>query len=223
MTDWDTARANMVESQIRPSAVTDRRLIAALMAVPRERFIPAARRALAYCDADVDVSGEDAPHPRRHLIAPMPFARMVQLADIGEGDHVLDIGCTSGYSCAVIAALAGSVVALEENAELATRAQELLADIGIDNVAVIHGPLQAGYDSQGPYDAIILEGSVDEVPEPLFDQIAHGGRLIAVMPAASMGRAYRFVKSGSTVSSSAEFDARLSPLPGFERAASFVF
>jgi protein-L-isoaspartate(D-aspartate) O-methyltransferase len=223
MTDWDIARANMVESQIRPNAVTDRRLIAALLAVPRERFVPSAARVLAYCDADVIVTDPNEARPPRHLIQPMVFARMVEQAGIGGSDHVLDVGCASGYSSAVIAALAGTVVALEDDDELATRAQDLLSAVGIDNVAVVRGPLNQGYPSQGPYNVIVLEGAVDEVPRALFGQLAPGGRLIAAMPATGMGRVHRYVADGKVVGGVPVFDARLPALPGFQREPGFVF
>ena len=223
MIDWETARRNMVESQIRPNGVTDRRLIAALLEVPRERFAAAGARPLAYCDEDIAVTEGDPDTPPRHLIAPMVFARMAQLADISERDLVLDIGCATGYSSAVIARLAGSVVALEELPELADRAQSLFAEIGVDNVAVVQGPLHDGYPSQAPYDAIIIEGAVDEVPEALFGQLGNGGRLVAVIRGAAIGRAHLFVRDGEHVGGRPAFDAAIPALPGFARERGFVF
>ena len=221
MTDWDNARANMVESQIRPNAVTDRRLINALLTVPRERFTPAQSRALSYCDADIAVSEGAEGGPARFLISPMLFARIVQLAEIADSDHVLDIGCASGYSSAVIAQFAGSVVALEEDEKLAARAQDLLGEVGADNVAVVQGRMNEGYPSQGPYDVIILEGAVDEVPEALFGQLASGGQLVAAIPGRGVARVHRYVNSDGRIGGAAAFDAQLSPLPGFQREPGF--
>ena len=221
MTDWDNARANMVESQIRPNAVTDQRLINAMLSVPRERFTPPDKRSLAYCDGEIAVSESAEGAPPRHLIPPMPFARIVQLAEIADSDHVLDIGCASGYSSAVIASFAGSVVALEEDEDLAAHAQDLLGEIGIDNVAVVNGRMNEGYPSQGPYDVIILEGAVDEVPAALFDQLAQGGRLVAATPGHGVGRVHLFVKTDGSIGGAPAFDAQLSPLAGFQREPGF--
>jgi protein-L-isoaspartate(D-aspartate) O-methyltransferase len=223
MSDWETARINMVESQIRPNAVTDRRLIAALSSVPRERFVPAERRALAYGDTDVALSESGEGGARRFLIAPMQFARMVQVACVAVSDHVLDVGCASGYSSAVIAGVAGSVVALEEDPRLAALAQERLSEIGADNVAVEQGPLAEGFASQGPFDVIILEGAVDSVPQALFEQLGQGGRLIAALPVRGVARVHRYVKAGTAIGGAPAFDAQLPPLPGFQREASFTF
>ncbi len=223
MIDWETARANMVESQVRTNAVTDRRLIAAMLAVPRERFVPAPAEARAYCDAAIEIaSGEEEAAPR-HLMAPMPFARMVQLAAIEPGNDVLDVGCGTGYSSAVIASLAGSVLALESDQALAARAQSVLSDIGIDNVAVVQGDLAAGDASHGPYDVIMIEGRVDEVPQALFDQLCDGGRLVAAVRANGACRITRYVRTGDSVGAMAAIDAHVPPLPGFQREPGFVF
>jgi len=223
MSDWKTARINMVESQIRPNAVTDRRLIAALSSVPRERFVPAAKRALAYGDSDVALSESGESGAARFLIAPMQFARMVQLAAVAASDHVLDVGCASGYSSAVIASVAGSVVALEEHPRLAALAQVRLSEIGADNAAVEQGPLTQGFASQGPFDVIFLEGAVDSVPQTLFEQLGEGGRLIAALPVRGVARVHRYVKAGGAIGGAAAFDAQLPPLPGFQREPSFTF
>jgi protein-L-isoaspartate(D-aspartate) O-methyltransferase len=223
MTDWDTARRNMVDSQIRPNSVTDRRIFDALLHVPRERFVAPGQRALAYCDEDVLATDPGEGETGRYLIAAMPFARMVQLAAISAADHVLDIGCASGYSSAVIAQLAGSVVALEENPELAARAQDLLAETGVDNVAVVQAPLTGGYPSQGPYDVILVEGAVDEVPAAILDQLSDGGRLVAVISGRRIGRAHIFTRTGHGIGERPVFDATVPPLPGFRRKPAFVF
>src|SRR5258708_9676110 len=146
MVDFAQARRTMVDSQVRPSDVTDLKLIAAMLDVAREPFVPAARRAIAYLDMDVPV-GEGA----RALLKPMVLSKVIQAAGIREGDRVLDVGCATGYSAAVLAKLAGAVVALEEDVALARSAGETLAAAGLANVSVVSGPLHAGFARNAPY------------------------------------------------------------------------
>ncbi len=222
MTDWLTARCNMVESQIKPNAVTDQRLISALLAVPRELFVPTSMHALTYCDLDIDIS-VDASEDACHILAPMTFARMIQLASIHPTDHVLDIGCASGYSSAVLSSIAGSVVAIEQDDGMVSRAQDTLTAIGADNVAVVQSNLNSGLGSQGPYDAIILEGAVEEIPESLFGQLSDGGRLVAALRSNGIDTFYRFVRSNGEISGSSAFGSSVRMLRGFECEQGFVF
>jgi len=223
MREFETARFNMVESQIHANSVTDSRLLATMSTIAREAFVPASRRSLAYLDGDVEISPGDDGGQRRYLMAAMPFARLVQLADIRRGDLVLDIGCGSGYSAAVLSHLTDSVVALESDEKLAQTATATLIDLGIDNVAVVTGPLEQGYAKQGPYDVIMIEGAIPEPPGALFAQLKDGGRLVAVINTGPLGRAYCFVRSGEVTSGEAAFDANVPALPGFEKAGGFVF
>jgi protein-L-isoaspartate(D-aspartate) O-methyltransferase len=223
MTDFALARRNMVESQIRPNDVTDRQLISALMDVPREQFVPAAMRDLAYIDEDVQLKDAGSEGGRRWLMEPMPFARLVQLADIGPNDLVLDIGCASGYSTAVLARLAESVVGLESDTELAGRAEAQLVDAGVGNAAIVTGDMPAGYPSQGPYDVIILEGSAETIPDGLFKQLRDGGRLIAAVAEGPIGKATLFRSIAGDISSRVAFDINIHKLPGFEKTPEFVF
>lgn len=153
----------------------------------------------------------------------MTFARLLQLADIDSDALVLDVGTTGGYTAAVISRLASAVVGLEADEEMAGWATSNLVEQGVDNVAVFSGPLNAGYREQGPYDAIILEGAVEEIPQTFFEQLREGGRLVAVVQDGPIGRATLFLKQDGLVSSSVAFDANVQPLPGFERAREFVF
>lgn len=222
MIDFQTARANMVESQVRPNAVTDRRLISAMAAVPREAFVPKARQALAYMDEEVALPSDET-GPRR-LMQPMVFARLVQLAEIEPTDLVLDVGCAYGYSSAVLARLADSVVSLECNADMAEAAGDILVEQDVDNAAVVTGPLQEGYPSQGPYDAIVVNGAVPEVPGALLDQLKVGGRLVAVISEGAVGRAKLYLRSDSGIAERVAFDANVSKLPGFSaERPEFVF
>lgn len=217
MTDFARARRTMVDNQLRTSGITDRRLLAAMGEVPRERFVPEARQSLAYID---DVQPLNA---TRKLAAPAPFAKLVQLARIEHTDRVLDVGCGTGYSTAVLAQLAEFVVAVEENATLAGRARALLAELGLGNIVVVDGALTSAAASEGPYDVIVLEGTVPDVPAELLGQLKADGRLVA--PIGQPGKvpvAHLFAKSGKGVASRADFDARLPPLVT-PPANSFVF
>lgn len=220
MTDFAQSRVNMVKSQVRPSEVTDRRILNSLLNLPRERFVPSSRRALAYVDEDIRLNDEDDP---RWLIEPMHFARLVQLAEIGPNDLVLDVGCGTGYSTAVLGSLADSVVGLESNEALARTAEELMIELGIDNVAIVEGALEEGYPSQGPYDVIVLEGAAEEIPQALFDQLRDGGRLVAPVVEGRVGKAMLYQSAGGDISRRVVYDMNVHRLPGFERPKSFVF
>jgi protein-L-isoaspartate(D-aspartate) O-methyltransferase len=217
MIDQATARWRMVESQLRPNDVTDRRIVNAMGAVPRERFVDPSRAELAYLD-----DAAPAPGNTRRLASPTAFARLVQLADIQPADRVLDVGCASGYSTAILARLAGEVVALEEDAGLAAIAGDNLRALGLANVRVIKGGPDAAR-GQGPFDAIVIEGSVEVVPDGLLQLLAENGRLVAVVRERGQSRANVFVRSGGRVAGRAEFDAVMPPLPGYERPAGFQF
>jgi protein-L-isoaspartate(D-aspartate) O-methyltransferase len=231
MTDSTQQRRNMVESQVRPSDVTDRRILRAMLEVPREQFVPKPLAALAYMDGPVPVierprgdgSGRGS-GPVRSLLPPRTFAKLAQLAEIGPEAVVLDVGCATGYSTAVLARLARSVVAVEADATLAAHATSLLRQLGVGNALVIEGPLPAGAPAHAPFDAIVLEGAVPEVPQALLDQLKDGGRLVGVTAAdgATFGQAQVWRRSGRACDAWPAFDAGAEPLPGFARAAQFV-
>ena len=223
MNVFSEARFNMVESQIRPNQVTDARLLRALLDVPREKFVPSSMQALAYMEEEIVVAQAFAGAPTRSLMSPMPQARMMQLAEVEPDDLVLDVGCVSGYSTAVLARLAESVVGLECNESLAEQATQALMELEADNAAVVSGPLPEGYASEGPFDVILLNGSVPEVPGGLLKQLKDGGRLIAIIAQSNFGEATLFRNSGGRVSHRSFFDASAQPLPGFEREQEFVF
>lgn len=222
-TDYSNLRVKMVDGQIRTTDVTSIPLISAMLSVPREAFVSAKHRPLAYIDEDIEVAPASGGQPARYLMEPSPFARLVQLADVQPGDFVLDIGAATGYSSAVLSKLASSVVALESDPVLAASAASALSSLGHDNVAVVTGPLQEGYASQAPYDVIFLGGSVEQIPESLFEQLKEDGRLVAVEGRGNAGVASLFVKSNGVVASRRAFNAAIKPLPGFERAREFEF
>lgn len=219
MIDFVAARKKMVENQLRTSGVTDRRLLAVMAQVPREAFVPAERRELAYIDEAHRVSVS----PARYLAAPAPFAKLVQLAGVGSTDRVLDVGCATGYSAAVLGELAEAVVALESEPGLAAAARANLLVAGIDNVSVVEGPLEAGAGPHGPFDVILVEGALESIAEALLQQLADGGRLVALLREGSAASAHIYVRSGQDVAGRAEFNTTLPALPAVKSVSEFVF
>lgn len=218
MTDFAAARYFMVEGQIRPNKVTDQRLVDVLSELPREAFVPSSARGVAYVDDDLPIG------KGRFLLEPMVFARMLQAAAVQETDRVLDIGAAGGYSTAVLGRLASSVVGLDCDEELTAAAAAALAGQGIANAKTVTGPLAEGYAQNAPYDVIVVEGTVPEVPASLTDQLAEGGRLVAIVQGkGSVGEVRLFQRTAGVVSSRTLFEAQPHALPGFEKKASFVF
>lgn len=215
MIDFERARRVMVDNQLRTSGITDHRLLVAMGEVPRERFISGPRHTLAYIDEAQPISAT------RRMAAPAAFARLVQLAEIEHTERVLDLGCGTGYSTAVLARLAAHVTAVDDEAELAGRARAILGQLGVGNVDVIAGPLATAPSSAAPFDVVVVEGVLETVPDAFLALLKPEGRLVAAT--AERGRppvAHLFVNSGKGVAASAAFDANLPPLspppdPGF--------
>jgi protein-L-isoaspartate(D-aspartate) O-methyltransferase len=218
MTDFAVARRMMVDGQVRTNDVTDPRILAGMLELPRELFVPAEEKALAYLDLDVRVS-----QTSRYLLKPMVLARMVQAAQVRETDHVLDVGCATGYSSALLARLASSVIALEEDAALAEVAKANLAKLAPPKASVVSGPLPRGWPPQAPYDVIFLNGASEVAPRALFVQLKEGGRLVAVIGRSPMRRAMLYKSIAGDVSGWPVFDAGAPLLPGFAAPAEFVF
>jgi protein-L-isoaspartate(D-aspartate) O-methyltransferase len=215
--DLEAARTAMIESQVRVNDVTDRRLIGALTAVPREVFVPAAKRASAYADIAVET------RPGRWMAAARDFSKLVNLTALRPEDRVLDIAPGTGYSSAVLARLAASVVALEEDEAAAKILREGLAAANVSGVEVVAGPLKAGVPSKGPYDVIIVNGAIEEVPAAWLAQLAEGGRLAVAVAEGSVRRARIYTASGGKTAWRTPFDTPIPVLPGFEKAAEFRF
>lgn len=220
MIDFAEMRRAMVDAQVRANDVTDLRIVAAMLETPRERFVPAGLRNFAYIDDDLLVKEGS---PSRYLMEPMVLAKLLQAAEIGPEALVLDVGAASGYSTAVLAKLAGQVVALEEDAELAAQGSGVLVELGLLNAAYVQGPLTAGWPAEAPYDAILLNGSIDSAPEALLAQLKPGGRLVAVVGRGRSGRATVFTNTAGGIGSRIVFDAAVPALPGFEARPGFVF
>jgi protein-L-isoaspartate(D-aspartate) O-methyltransferase len=221
MTDFAVARRMMVDGQVRTADVTDRRLLSAFLELPRERFLPQGEAALAYLDRDVAVSEPGA--PVRCLLKPMVLAKLLQAAEVAETDHVLDVGCATGYSTALLSRLAGSVVGLEEDTGLARQAGAALAQFGCSNAKVVAGPLTRGPAGEGPYDLIVLQGSTEIVPKSFAGELKEGGRLVCVLGSEPAAKAMLYRRVGGEASGRAIFDAAAPPLPGFAKPAAFVF
>ncbi len=221
--DFAQARHNMVVSQINPQSVTDKALLDALDEIPRERFVPAATRDIAYMDKELSLGISATDGRERAMMMPVAFAQLVALAEIKPTDLVLVIGCATGYSAAIIARLADSVVALEINEALAAQANETLMELGIDNAAVVSGPLNEGYKNEAPYDVIFLDGALSRIDENLVAQLNDGGRLVAIVSQNGAGKAHLVLKSGDIISDRIDFDANAPELPGFQKAEVFSF
>ena len=215
MFDTAAARRMMVDGQVRTADVTNPDLIAAMLAVPRERFVPQALAGQAYLDSDIAIGGG------RALLKPMVLAKLIQAADIGADDHILDVGCGTGYATAILARLGGSVVALEEDAALAAAAKANLATAGKATVCV--GPLHDGWAAAAPYDLIFLNGATEVVPEALGRQLKPEGRLAAVFGAPHFGKATIFRLIEGQLVGRPIFDAAAPLLPGFAAPLTFVF
>ncbi|TPM34861.1 protein-L-isoaspartate O-methyltransferase [Mesorhizobium sp. B2-3-5] len=219
--DFSERRVKMVDGQVRTTDVTSAPLLEAMLVVPREIFVGGPQRDLAYIDEDIRIA--DGASGARYLMEPSPLAKLMQLAGISSADSALDVGCGTGYASAILSRLARSVVALESESTLAETAESLLSSLGCGNVTVVQGPLAQGHAATAPYDVIFVGGSVAKVPATLLDQLAEGGRLVAVEGQGNSGMARLFFKSGGIVTGRRAFNAAIKPLPGFEREHAFEF
>jgi protein-L-isoaspartate(D-aspartate) O-methyltransferase len=219
MIDAAEQRTNMVESQVMPSDVTDRRILQAMGSVPRERFVPPVYATLAYMDEAVPLAVSGTP---RGLMPPRALAKLLQLADVAEKDRVLNVGAGSGYSAAVLAGMARSVVALECDSTLADEMRKTLGSLTIGNVSVVLGELADGWPADGPYDVVLLDGSIAERPQALLEQLKDGGRLVGIVKSGGMGKATIWRRLGRSFDSWTAFDAAAPTLPGFEPVAIFA-
>ncbi len=216
MADYAARRTMMVDTQVRPSDVTSFPIIDAMLKIPREVFVPDDQREAAYAGKNLPLA------PGRVLLEPRTLAKMLEELDVGPSDLVLDIGCGLGYSSAVIAHMAEAVVAVEDNEEMAAEAQRLLAENGADNVAVMAGPLAEGAPRHGPYDVIVIEGGVEQVPEAIAAQLKEGGRIAALFMEGPLGTCKVGLKVEGRINWRYGFNAGAPVLPGFEKAREFA-
>lgn len=216
MTDYSTRRVMMVDTQVRPSDVTKFPIIEAMLSVPRENFVPAAKREAAYIGECVDLA------PNRVLLEARTLAKLLDALSVGPTERVLDVATGLGYSAAILGRIAGSVVAVEEDADLAAAAKTALADLGAGNVTVVAGPATAGDAKSAPYDVILLQGGVEIVPDSLLAQLAEGGRIGAIFMEGALGTAKVGTKIDGAVNWRFAFNAAAPVLPGFAKAREFA-
>jgi protein-L-isoaspartate(D-aspartate) O-methyltransferase len=218
MSDYQAARANMIERQLRPNKITDERLIHAFAAIRRELFVPEKLRAIAYSDSDLPLGNG------RYLMAPMVAARLLQAAEIARTDNALVVGAGVGYEAALIALLGRSVVALEEDAELARQGRSALVEHRIATVNFVEGAPTPGSRMRPAYEVVLFAGAIAEIPPTIAAQLAEGGRLVAVLkPDNGPGRATLTSRTGGILAARVMFDAATPLLPGFGRQPAFVF
>jgi protein-L-isoaspartate(D-aspartate) O-methyltransferase len=221
MSGFSIARQKMVDCQVRPSDVTDIRILDAMLEVPREAFVPENQRALAYLDLDLDVSGSGP--AKRCLIKPAVTAKMLQAAEIKDTDNVLVVGCATGYVAAVVSRLAGQVTATESDPALAGKAKDVMAQLGFGNVAVRAAAAAEGDEASAPYDVIVLNGATEVAPDGLYRQLKDGGRLVGVFAMTQPPRATLVTHSHGDFGTRALFDAAVPILPGLGRVPAFIF
>jgi protein-L-isoaspartate(D-aspartate) O-methyltransferase len=221
MSGFAAARQKMVDCQVRPSDVTDNAIIDAMLAVPREAFVPENQRAMAYLDLDLDISESGA--AKRFLIKPVVIAKMLQAAEIGAADRVLVTGWATGYAAAVVAHLAGQVTATESDPAHVAKARAVLAGLGLGNVTFKAADPVDGDPANAPYDVIVLDGATEITPDRLYGQLKEGGRLVGVFATTKPPRAMIVTRSHGDFGHRALFDATVPVLPGLERRPEFVF
>ena len=217
MIDYAAAREAMVDRQVRTADVTRYPIIAAMLAVPREDFLPAALQPVAYLGEHVPLA------PGRVLLDPRVFAKLLDALAVGPTDLVLDLGCGYGYSAAVLARMAEAVVALESDQAMAAEAEALLAAHGADNAVVHAGPLGEGVAEHGPFDAVIVEGAIEILPHPIEAQLKVGGRIAAIFAEGAGGQARLGLRTPDGITWRRIFDATAPVIPGFAATKAFEF
>jgi protein-L-isoaspartate(D-aspartate) O-methyltransferase len=218
MTVYDAARVNMIESQLRPNKVTDMRVIAAFLRIRRELFVPERLRGVAYVDDDLPLGGG------RYLMRPMVAARLIQAAIVDAKDTVLVVGAGVGYEAALLALLARSVIALEEDPEFARTGRSALVDHRIGSVGYVEVPVRLGHRQRAPYDVIVFAGAVAAIPEEISSQLGDGGRIAVVLrPHRCVGRATLITRTGGVLASRVIFDAATPLHPSFVEKPEFSF
>ncbi|MGD0190036.1 MAG: protein-L-isoaspartate O-methyltransferase [Rhizomicrobium sp.] len=217
MPDYAEQRFNMVASQVLASGVTDERILAAMSKIERERFVPTAKRLVAYSEAPIEVVA------RRYLIDPRTFSLLLNAAEIESGDKILDVGCVTGYSTAVLSEFSARVIGLEQDADLVRISTEMMQALGRQNAVIVQGSLTEGFKGEAPYDVIVVNGGIEFVPQAMLAQLASGGRLAAVVGKEGQSKATVFVNENGRMGHRVAFDASVPMLAGFRQAVGFVF
>ena len=217
MIDFAQARRTMVDGQLRPNGVTDLDLVAAVLEVPRERFVAPGLEALAYLDRDIPAD------PKRVLLKPMVVGRLIQALEINATHKVLDVAGGSGYAASVMARLAGTVVALEDEPTRVKRCAELARELGADNVTAVQGPLDAGWPALAPYDAILINGRCEVEPQVLLRQLGNGGRLACIFGGGPDAKAILYRMDRGEIGGRPLFDAAAPLIPAFAKPPEFAF
>ncbi|MBV8061325.1 MAG: protein-L-isoaspartate O-methyltransferase [Alphaproteobacteria bacterium] len=221
--DYNAARKNMVESQLRPNKVKVEPVLEVFETLPRERFVPTALAGVAYADDNLTIAAG------RVLLQPMVLARIVQASPVSKSDIVLEIGTGTGYLTAVLARFVTQVVSVESDADLARQAAKNLADSGVTNAEIISATMAEGYAARAPYDGIVINGAVEQIPDSLIHQVKEGGYLLCILRhygaghAAHQAEAVLYTKTGAGLSGLSLFDATAPILPGFAKPHSFTF
>ena len=216
MTDYKTRRKIMVDTQIRPSDVTKFPIIDAFLSVPREKFVPDGKREAAYIGENFEIGQS------RIILEPRTLAKLLDALDIHKDELVLDIGSGLGYSSAIISLIAEVVIAVEDDSNLASEAEQILSEIGADNVVVQLGKLEDGAPEHGPYDVIILQGGVGEIPGSILNQLKNGGRIGAIFIEEGLGTAKVGFKLNEKITWRYSFNAAAPILSGFDKQKDFV-
>lgn len=216
MPDFAASRTMMVDTQVRPNDVTKYPVIEAMLTVPREDFVPDSRRSVAYSGENLDLGRG------RVVLEPRTLAKMVDSLDLRPGDLVLDVGCGYGYSSAVIARMTQGVVALEQDKDMAREAESRLSAAGVDNAAALQGPLVEGWPGQAPYDAILIGGAIEVLPDAIAEQLKEGGHIAALFHEGRLGVARIGTKIGGRINWRYAFNAYAPLLPGFAATREFV-
>ena len=216
MTDFAARRTMMVDTQVRPSDVTKFPIIDAMLSVPRELFVPREQAEAAYISENVPIA------PGRVVLEPRTLGKLLDALNIESDELVLDIGAGYGYSSALVARMAEAVIAVEEDETLASEAQVILSEQGADNVVLHTGPLIEGAAQHGPYDAMLIEGGVEQVPDALLEQLKDGGRIGCVFMEGALGVVRIGYKIDGDVTWRFAFNASAPVLPGFAKEAAFT-
>ena len=228
LSDSLTRRQTMVDCQVRTFDVTDQRLLARVMDIPRERFVPESMRDLAYSDVGLTVEPGASEMEARYLLPPFILARLIQGAGVKPTDKVLDVACGTGYSTAILAGLAGSVTALEGDRRVLSDLRARLVGFGLGHVETIDGDLFSGSARHAPFDVIVVNGAIDDRLDDLFAQLSEGGRLVTIKrssddPTGHAAKAVCFLKRGADIGIRVLFDASAPVLRAFGKAPAFVF